>query len=482
VTDHTKEVVGREAGQRALPVAALNLPVSHSLIFAALYLDPQTKALLLALARKQDQQAGYANGDLAKELLESEHIRFSRDGISPPKRAVIQRLALVGKMFELVARDRDLPTDFRRGFVSLRFPLIKSALADSNFFTQRGHPLRTIVGELLQKAVCVRLHGAGEERQLDRLLQEAARDFDLSAAFVRPALPKLKPLTADIIEKFLTQLLEERKEREARRQQHARAIVGRLIESRLLGNPLPPLLKFLIDEEWSIVLARRLLRQGTEGEAWQDGLKCLDEIIEHAPAAAAGTPIPDALMRRIEAGLHEAGKPQRSSILVLGGLRRLTAWLLAREPVVPAEAPSLETPAAPVETAAVEAAVSAPQAETAQPVVERAAEVDSPAPPIPEVSDKAIATASLAALMRAGRWFRVYDHQQQRMRWLKLEAYYPAQNSMVFADFDGASPLGVQADQFVDDLRQGLSAPTNPDDETRTILMQLLQAPTTRAM
>jgi len=82
----------------------------------------------------------------------------------------------------------------------------------------------------------------------------------------------------------------------------------------------------------------------------------------------------------------------------------------------------------------------------------------------------------LGAILRAGRWFRVYEHSTQKMRWVKLDAYYPAQNSIVFAEFDGASPLGVRADQFVKDLQQGLSSPTNPDAHTRALLAQLMKA------
>jgi hypothetical protein len=78
--------------------------------------------------------------------------------------------------------------------------------------------------------------------------------------------------------------------------------------------------------------------------------------------------------------------------------------------------------------------------------------------------------------VRAGKWFRVYEHNTQKMRWVKLDAYYPAQNSIVFAEFDGASPLGIRADQFLDDLRKGLSSPTNPDQKTKALLAQVVKS------
>jgi hypothetical protein len=112
-----------------------------------------------------------------------------------------------------------------------------------------------------------------------------------------------------------------------------------------------------------------------------------------------------------------------------------------------------------------------------QPVAKR--EERPPQPKPVEAAAAALSAMSvmdlLGALLRAGRWFRVYEHTTQKMRWVKLEAYYPAQNSIVFTEFDGASPLGIRADQFIKDIQQGLSSPTNPDAQTRSLMAQLMK-------
>src|SRR5262249_20287677 len=158
------------------------------------------------------------------------------------------RLVLVSRLFGSVDSDANLQAAFKQGFAALRFPLIKSALADPGFFTQRSHPLRILAGELVQKAGEVRLNGKHGERHLEELLQNAARDFDLSAAFVRPALAKLAPLATEVIDQFLKQLQEEQREREANRQRRARDVVGKAIQSRVLTTRLPQLVQFLIHE------------------------------------------------------------------------------------------------------------------------------------------------------------------------------------------------------------------------------------------
>ncbi|HZP13854.1 MAG TPA: DUF1631 family protein, partial [Nevskiaceae bacterium] len=302
-------------------------------IVASHYLDDHTKALLEGVVNARDpKQTGYSNADLADELLKTEHIKSGGQDLSNMQRGVIQRLALVSRLFGSVDSDTNLSAGFKQGFAALRFPLIKSALADPGFFMMRSHPLRVLAGELMQKASEVRLNGKHGERHLEELLQNASRDFDLSAAFVRPALAKLAPLPAETIDQFLKQLAEELKEREANRQRRARDVVGKAIQSRVLTTRLPQLVQFLIHEEWSAVLAKRLLEKGPDSEAWRDGLDCLDDLIEHVPAAEAGHALPDELLERIEAGIREAGRAKGSGLAIMRGLRQLTAWMQTRAP------------------------------------------------------------------------------------------------------------------------------------------------------
>jgi hypothetical protein len=112
------------------------------------------------------------------------------------------------------------------------------------------------------------------------------------------------------------------------------------------------------------------------------------------------------------------------------------------------------------ETAAIEAdeaQIPATQGEAAS-----AVEVEPPAVP-----------DALGTLLRNARWYRVYDHQQQKMRWLRLEAFYPKHDSLAFTEFDGTNPLCMQAGRFLEDLCSGRSAPCNPDAQVRRLIQQL---------
>ena len=70
----------------------------------------------------------------------------------------------------------------------------------------------------------------------------------------------------------------------------------------------------------------------------------------------------------------------------------------------------------------------------------------------------------------AGRWFRVHDAEHDTTRWLRLSSYYPERGCLAFAEFDGANPLNVTADQFLADLMLRRSEPIDPDPDMASAL------------
>ncbi|HZP12542.1 MAG TPA: DUF1631 family protein [Nevskiaceae bacterium] len=361
--DQVYRRVAERLEQYSLPGVATQFPVAVNqpampAPATSLHVDPHTKALLVEVAQTREPDAArkssYGNAELATELLESLKTERSHGAVPVRSRAVAQRLALVGRMFGVIGADVRLPDAFRRAFEKLRFPIIKSALADSNFFTQKSHSLRMITADLVQRAIA----HADSTHQLQALIGSAAGNFDLSATFVRPVLAGLRPLQAAAIEQFLADL------------QDASTELTRLIDER----------------ERNRVRAEGLREQLAD--------------LQHAEIAA---------------------------------------------PAV--EIVSYERPA--------ERKVEGERKVEAAPVVHE---------PDPHI---------LETLFLSAVWFRVYDHKQRKPRWLRLESFYPERDAVAFAEFDGANPLAMKATQFLDDLKSGRSAPTNPDDRVRRLLARL---------
>ena len=100
------------AAKAAPAEGAANIVASH-------YLDANAKALLEGVIKARDaKQTGYSNADLAEELLKSEHIKSGGADLSEVQRGVIQRLALVSRLFGVVGHGDLLPGRERPAAVS----------------------------------------------------------------------------------------------------------------------------------------------------------------------------------------------------------------------------------------------------------------------------------------------------------------------------------------------------------------------------
>jgi hypothetical protein len=316
-----------------------------------------------------------------------------------------------------------VPEGFRRAFDRLRFTLIKSALADQTFLTHRGHPLRAIAARLAMRAASSRRWDETLERELVGALNDAVRDFDLSANFVRPMLKRLQPLELEVIREFMQQVQAERTDRQsllAAQQQ-----VDQEIARRLQGAVLDARLRFVIEEEWKEVLLSALSTHGPQSGQWRAAVDVAEELLRQAPALQSGAELPKPLRERIESGLLCAGRDIAPVMAAFESLR--------------------ETRPAP-ETIAT------------------------------EFARVAMRLSPLSRLMEGGRWFRVFDHGQQKMRWLQGRVYDPQSNTVTFADMDGSDALVMHAQQFLEDLKRGLSSPNQPDEETNDIVTELRAA------
>ncbi len=433
------------AGPHVAPVANEPLPVSTAAASpAALHVDPHTKALLIDVAQKRESEqgrhGGYSNAHLAAELLES--LKAGHETMAVRTRAIIQRLALVGRLFGSVAADQHLSPQFKERFEHLRFPLIKSALVDASFFTDRSHSLRLIAGDLVRKAANGYLSGQDAAVPVNSLLERCVSDFDLSAAFVRPAMAGLRALPSVVVDKFLAELQEDAQERAQWLRGRARELAFAAIDGRFMGKLVASSVLPLINEKWTEVLVHQLLTHGHDSMQWHDALRALDELMEHALGENPSAPLDEGLRQRLAAGLEAAGV-SAEILEVAARLPHRIAETADALVMIETQDPALST-------------VETPDC------VEPAREEELP--PVPD---------ALGTLLRSARWYRVYDHGQQKMRWLRLEAFYPKQDSLAFTEFDGTNPLRMQAGHFLDDLCSGRSAPCNPDAAVRRLIHQL---------
>ncbi len=386
----------------------------------ALKLDERSRLVLIAQSQGAASAAGYGNAELAADLLRCELSVPAAGAAATHNRAIVQRLAMVSRMIASIDADANLPNAFKQSYEQLRFTFIKSALADASFLSQQHHPLRAVTAELANRAAEAGPNDMTEVKAMEEALRAAVRDFDLHAAFVRPIVLRLKPLSLEAIREFWAQIEAQRDERSTRRR--ARNIVSGVIASRLKGLVIPSELEFIVNQEWAAVLTWRLVQSGTASDAWREGVDWLEQVLSLMRTLLPGQGLPAEMVSRLEAGLLEAGRAVGPALDALSALEKSSKKVEAR--------PAL-------------------------------------------TESQQITLPPLARLLHTARWFRVFDHQQQKMRWLMATRYDAPSNTVEFAEMDGGNPLRMGCDQFVTDLRQGLSSPNNPDEQARGLVAEL---------
>ena len=240
-------------------------------------LDRHTREALQDIG---DRMGGYRPQDaaFAEELL-GFATRMGLDAPSASQVAPSQRLSLVGQMCNEILSDPHLPKSMRPPFERLRFPLIKIALADGSFFSNRAHPVRRLVAEAAETAASSRVASPTVVRRLEERLRHIAEQIDLSATFVRPEVHKLLPLNSIEISAFLDQQREESETRRENVLNKVRRTVAQELEVHTLGRkPLPSLLQFL-RIGWGPLMAARLLRDGMNSRPWIDAINRLVQVL-----------------------------------------------------------------------------------------------------------------------------------------------------------------------------------------------------------
>jgi hypothetical protein len=192
---------------------------------------------------------------------------------------------------------------------SLQVPLVRVALADSNFFTVRSHPARRLLNNVLETANLWLDRSDGSfdtalNQRLQRSVQRVATEYkggDLGV-FEREADDldtQLKQLSrrAEIAERRQVEAAQGRD-----RLHSARAQARAAVDKRLSQKPASPLVRALLEHAWVDALTLTLLRDGENSEGYRRRLAAVDQLLGPATARDKGQ-----LSADINHGLTQVG-------------------------------------------------------------------------------------------------------------------------------------------------------------------------------
>lgn len=363
-------------------------------------------------------------------------------------------LAAAGQWLDSLLAEPQLPPTLLPDLESLRFPLLKAAIADPSFFSQPGHGLRRSINALAEQFSLAGPKGL-MLAPLRQALRERLEEIAISGAFARDLLPHCEPLSAADVDQFFEQ---QQREQQARREallMQIRCLVSKEVEEHTLGSALPEAAAPLLSRGFLPLLAATRLRHGAGSREDREARALLEEFTD---SFGGGTAIadPDDLVARIGTALVGAGLPAERVGRLLDGLRQSYAEA-GREPARLAAVREQE----PVqEVDALLAALLPPHA----------AEPPVPALPLRPRDPQQDLCEALKSLLRAEQWFRVHDPKTGDDRWLCLSEHYAARDLLSFRGSDGVATLGLRASQFVLDLLAGRAEPLNAESELARML------------
>jgi hypothetical protein len=235
-----------------------------------------------AIAQAAPQPAAGAQEGTVVPLNLIPHIRAAIDGqiSNDTDRITMDVIAL---LFDYVFRDRSIPDSLRSLFGRLQVPIVKAALLDRMFFSDKQHSARLFLDNLADAAVGANSDDAYREgftAIATEVIEDICRDFEIDVAVFRRANDKLTAFidnerqrvakaTSDDVAAAL-----DAEEGEADRS-HVRAF----LRDRLAGIDVPFEVRGFIETVWADHLAAVRREHGVDSAEWNNAVRTLDDML-----------------------------------------------------------------------------------------------------------------------------------------------------------------------------------------------------------
>ena len=210
------------------------------------------------------------------------HIRaaVTEQVANPADRIAMDVIAL---LFDYVFRDPSIPDRLRRLFGRLQVPIVKAALLDRTFFSDRRHPARLLLDHLAEGAIGAMAddtYGNAFEAAALHAIDTVSRDFEIDVAVFARADAELvafleterREAAPSLSDQVAVALAAE--EGDADRSQ-----VRALVRDHLAGLDLPFEVRTFAETVWADYLTALHREPGPESEAWRGGLATLDDLL-----------------------------------------------------------------------------------------------------------------------------------------------------------------------------------------------------------
>lgn len=192
-------------------------------------------------------------------------------------------LDIVALIFDYILDDRRVPDAMKALIGRLQIPVLKVAMLDRNFFSQKAHPARRLLDTLAEVSMgwnAEEGHESGLYRKVDEIVQRILNDFDDKLDVFYAALEDLDGYLAEEKRQIDAhtargaQLLYTREQREL-----ADVVAYDAIHTQLFGHSAPALIQDFLHGTWRQLLTLVYSQAGEDSEAWRSAVQTMSDLI-----------------------------------------------------------------------------------------------------------------------------------------------------------------------------------------------------------
>ena len=192
-------------------------------------------------------------------------------------------LDIVALIFDYILDDRRVPDAMKALIGRLQIPVLKVAMLDRNFFSQKVHPARRLLDTLAEASMGwdpEEGHESGLYRKVDDIVQRILNDFDDKLDVFHAALEDLDGYLAEEKRQIdshtarVAQLLYTREQREI-----ADVVAYDTIHTQLFGHAVPALIQEFLHGTWRRLLTLVYSQSGEDSDAWRGAVQTMSDLI-----------------------------------------------------------------------------------------------------------------------------------------------------------------------------------------------------------
>jgi hypothetical protein len=218
---------------------------------------------------------------------------------------------IVAMLFDAIFNDPDLSASVRAELAKLQIPVLKVALVDKSFFSDRKHPARRLLDVIASSGIG--RNEMDEPRLVDKIreiVDAVVAGFDADVNIFSIQIRKVEEFLREEEARVQAKSLRVSDQLEQRdRQEIAAERVGKELESRTHAIDLPALVANFLNRHWRSVLSDVFVRTGDASPQWSEAIGTMDELIWSVQSKEGAeernrllTALPD-LLKRLRRGL-----------------------------------------------------------------------------------------------------------------------------------------------------------------------------------